>query len=580
MASFIELIAKIKPKNNGKYPLVDDVDVEMEDGSRLSEAIKKPRIPDGGTEGQILAKKSNKNGDAEWVEPLKTEDIDKKLESKLDKNLGAENSDKILITDAEGNIITQNKEDFEGGGGTTNYNDLENKPQINGVELIGNKTNIDLKIANPTQEQVSEAVNNYLRENPVSGMTQEQITQLNKNTEDISELSDETVKKIISVNMFDRDSVVNGILDGSSMTGMLNDWKNYKTTKIIEFETKINNKLTFNHLPYTVQFGLDGTPSAVYSSFSDNGDGTYYISCPANTNQARVTLHVVDYENWYDDFMFVINDNDLPSEFEKYGNVFLAHNERIAKYIDVKVVEEIVKKILTSVIVEGEKTIIGIGACENALNIKDIVAIGNSALQNIDQSANDDNGRYNTAIGVRAMQSSTTADHCTAIGFQSMQFNTTGNANTVVGEDALYENLTGGGNTVIGAHGMQNTNSTNNTAIGNSVALYHKIGDTNVIIGANTLMKIFGLGVNVTKLSNSIIIGCYAGANLDKLSNVIVLGRSTIADKSNQMKLGNSAIKETIIYGDDVIFEKSNDGGNKKRKLKFNDDGSVTWEEV
>ena len=154
MAGFIELIAKIKPKNNGKYPLVDDVDVEMKDGSRLSEAIKKPRIPDGGTEGQILAKKSNTNGDAEWVEPLKTEDIDKKLESKLDKNLGSENSDKVLITDAEGNIITQNKEDFEGSGGTTSYNDLENKPQINGVELKGNKTSSDLKMY--TQEEVDD----------------------------------------------------------------------------------------------------------------------------------------------------------------------------------------------------------------------------------------------------------------------------------------------------------------------------------------------------------------------------------------------------------------------------------------
>lgn len=72
-------------------------------------------------------------------------------DGKLDKNLGAENSDKVLITDAEGNIITQNKEDFEGGG-TSDYNDLENKPQINGVELKGNKTSGDLKMY--TQEEV------------------------------------------------------------------------------------------------------------------------------------------------------------------------------------------------------------------------------------------------------------------------------------------------------------------------------------------------------------------------------------------------------------------------------------------
>lgn len=33
-----------------------------------------------------------------------------------------------------------------GGGGTSNYNNLSNKPQINGVELTGNKTSGDLNI--------------------------------------------------------------------------------------------------------------------------------------------------------------------------------------------------------------------------------------------------------------------------------------------------------------------------------------------------------------------------------------------------------------------------------------------------
>lgn len=33
----IELIDKIKPKNNGNFALIDAVDVEMPDGTRLSE---------------------------------------------------------------------------------------------------------------------------------------------------------------------------------------------------------------------------------------------------------------------------------------------------------------------------------------------------------------------------------------------------------------------------------------------------------------------------------------------------------------------------------------------------------------
>lgn len=111
MASFIELIAKIKQKNNGTFKLVDAQDVECEEGKGLDEV----------------------------------------LDEKLDKNLGAENNDKVLITDAEGNIITQNKEDFEGGG-TSDYNSLTNKPSINGVELSGNKTSSDLKMY--TQEEV------------------------------------------------------------------------------------------------------------------------------------------------------------------------------------------------------------------------------------------------------------------------------------------------------------------------------------------------------------------------------------------------------------------------------------------
>ena len=34
-----------------------------------------------------------------------------------------------------------------GGGGTTNYNDLTNKPALNGVEISGNKTSADYKIS-------------------------------------------------------------------------------------------------------------------------------------------------------------------------------------------------------------------------------------------------------------------------------------------------------------------------------------------------------------------------------------------------------------------------------------------------
>ena len=48
---------------------------------------------------------------------------------------------------------------------STNYNDLANKPKINGVELIGNKTNTDLNIINDKNyvhtQEVNHGLNKY-----------------------------------------------------------------------------------------------------------------------------------------------------------------------------------------------------------------------------------------------------------------------------------------------------------------------------------------------------------------------------------------------------------------------------------
>ena len=105
-----------------------------------------------------------------------------------------------------------------GTGGTTNYNNLSNKPQLNGVTLEGNKTLDQVGVLAKNQgssnsgkylsvgsdgnvvptdapsggtvdpEQIKQAVNDYLEENPVSGMTAEQEKQLNRNTTDVADL--------------------------------------------------------------------------------------------------------------------------------------------------------------------------------------------------------------------------------------------------------------------------------------------------------------------------------------------------------------------------------------------------------
>lgn len=105
-----------------------------------------------------------------------------------------------------------------GTGGTTNYEDLSNKPQLNGVTLEGNKTLDQVGVLAKNQgsnnsgkflsvgrdgnvvpadapsggtvdpEQIKQAVNGYLEENPVSGMTAEQEEQLQQNTTDVADL--------------------------------------------------------------------------------------------------------------------------------------------------------------------------------------------------------------------------------------------------------------------------------------------------------------------------------------------------------------------------------------------------------
>lgn len=54
----------------------------------------------------------------------------------------------------------------EDTGGTNNYNNLNNKPKINNVELVGNKTSKDLKIQDEmeslTNIDIEEIINSFI----------------------------------------------------------------------------------------------------------------------------------------------------------------------------------------------------------------------------------------------------------------------------------------------------------------------------------------------------------------------------------------------------------------------------------
>ena len=98
-----------------------------------------------------------------------------------------------------------------GGSGTTNYNALLNKPSINGIDLVGNKTLVDLKLL--YEEEITTASNSW-------------SIQHNLNTE--------WYKLFINITDSDND-IVFGDIDVANST---------KNLLVIKFNTPITGKIT------------------------------------------------------------------------------------------------------------------------------------------------------------------------------------------------------------------------------------------------------------------------------------------------------------------------------------------------
>lgn len=197
-----------------------------------------------------------------------------------------DDSDKVFVND--GNTLKQitvtnlmKKAPASSGGGTTDYNDLTNQPQLNGVTLEGNKTldqigalqknqgsgnsgkylsvgsNGDVTLVDPPTsggsidpEQVNQAVEDYLTENPVSGMTAEQEEQLSTNTQDITDLKsalEEVSKKAA------------GWTDSAKMAlvTLLRDAAYVKNTEISATYNTLLNELGVVHIVPATSVSLD-----------------------------------------------------------------------------------------------------------------------------------------------------------------------------------------------------------------------------------------------------------------------------------------------------------------------------------
>lgn len=98
-----------------------------------------------------------------------------------------------------------------GGGGTTNYNALENKPQINSHELSGNKSSSDLGLQAALTEAQLAAVN--------SGIDSTKVQQISTNETNISSIQGKLTAHTAGGSNYDTINGIRVYVDSTAPTG-------------------------------------------------------------------------------------------------------------------------------------------------------------------------------------------------------------------------------------------------------------------------------------------------------------------------------------------------------------------------
>ena len=150
-------------------------------------------------------------------------------------------------------------------------------------------------------------------------------------------------------------------------------------------------------------------------------------------------------------------------------------------------------------------------------------------------------GSNNTGLGYQALYSNSTGWTNTAVGAYALQNNTTQSHLVAIGDSALFNNGTGAGsgqavwNTAVGSKSVYtNTTGSNNTAIGDST-LYNSNANANTAVGSKALFT------NTSGTGNTAI-GYQADIASGSLTNSTAIGNKTVAQFSNEIRLGNNAV--------------------------------------
>ena len=183
------------------------------------------------------------------------------------------------VTFSDGKSLQQKVDDNEIGGGTTDYTDMTNKPQIGGVELSGNKTLDDLNI---------QAKGNYLTSVPqASANVLGGIKAKAKTTED-NEVAIGSDGKLYanSASQEQVNTAINGLLEDGSLANMTikDDSIEVKKLKGLEYEYQ-GGLNQINPDDFTDGYRLDSSTGELISNEGYRvsntmaiGDSKYYLA--------------------------------------------------------------------------------------------------------------------------------------------------------------------------------------------------------------------------------------------------------------------------------------------------------------
>lgn len=232
----------------------------------------------------------------------------------------------------------------------------------------------------------------------------------------------------------------------------------------------------------------------------------------------------------------------------------------------------------------------------------------------VNKGTNDVSSWWDVSLGYASLRKTENTSRCIAIGAYSLSELASGARNVAIGtfSSAFIQN--GDNNVSIGADCLYpcKKECNDNVAIGKStlggdehqetvgigcaaLGFYTGAGSSQcVVIGARAGMTLadsevmtqgctvvgyeagfFGNKKNTyigykagrySRGSNNVMVGADSGGSTNHLNDVVLIGNNTKATKDGQMILGSTTQTEVILLGN--------------KKLIFNEDGSVTWEQV